>query len=74
MLEGILGNATAEKVLLYLEQYGEGYARAIAVTFDELPRQHGPAAASAAGGGGNPRQSAQGPDAPLRLEPALHVS
>jgi len=22
MLEGILGNATAEKVLLYLEQYG----------------------------------------------------
>jgi hypothetical protein len=37
MLEGILGNATAEKVLLYLEQYGEGYARAIAVTFDDLP-------------------------------------
>ncbi|HKE10307.1 MAG TPA: ArsR family transcriptional regulator [Myxococcota bacterium] len=37
MLEGILGNATAEKVLLYLEHYGEGYARAIAVTFDDLP-------------------------------------
>ncbi|HBZ68920.1 MAG TPA: ArsR family transcriptional regulator [Deltaproteobacteria bacterium] len=37
MLEGILGNATAEKVLLYLEVYGEGYARAIAATFDDLP-------------------------------------
>ncbi len=37
MLEGILGNATAEKVLLYLEAYGEGYARAIAATFDDLP-------------------------------------
>ncbi|MFQ5791016.1 MAG: winged helix-turn-helix domain-containing protein [Acidobacteriota bacterium] len=34
MLEGVLGNATAEKVLLYVEQYGEGYARAIANTFD----------------------------------------
>ena len=34
MLEGILGNATAEKVLLYLEQYGEGYGQAIANTFD----------------------------------------
>ncbi len=33
MLEGILGNPTAERVLLYLEQYGEGYARAIAATF-----------------------------------------
>lgn len=37
MLEGILGNATAEKVLLYLEQYQEGYAREIALTFDGLP-------------------------------------
>ena len=37
MLEGVLGNATAEKVLLYLEQYGEGYALAIARTFDDLP-------------------------------------
>ncbi len=37
MLEGILGNATAEKVLLYLEHYGEGYALAIAQTFDALP-------------------------------------
>ena len=34
MLEGLLGNATAEKVLLYMEQYGEGYAKAIADTFD----------------------------------------
>lgn len=34
MLEGIFGNRTAEKVLLYLEQYGEGYARAIAATFE----------------------------------------
>jgi DNA-binding transcriptional ArsR family regulator len=34
MLEGLLGNATAEKVLLYLEQYGEGYAQAIADTFE----------------------------------------
>jgi hypothetical protein len=36
MLEGIFGNASAEKVLLYLEQYGEGYATAIARTFDGL--------------------------------------
>lgn len=34
MLEGILGNPTAERVLLYLEQYSEGYARAIAATFE----------------------------------------
>lgn len=34
MLEGIFGNPTAEKVLLYLEQYGEGYALAIAEAFD----------------------------------------
>lgn len=33
MLEGLFGNATAEKVLLYLEQYGEGYATAIAGNF-----------------------------------------
>lgn len=32
----IAGNATAEKVLLYLQNYGEGHARAIAATF-ELP-------------------------------------
>ncbi|HLE69296.1 MAG TPA: ArsR family transcriptional regulator [Vicinamibacteria bacterium] len=36
MLEGLFGNATAEKVLLYLEQYGEGYALAIADTFDKV--------------------------------------
>lgn len=34
MFEGIFGNASAEKVLLYIEQYGEGYATAIAKTFD----------------------------------------
>ena len=37
MLEGLLGNATAEKVLLYLEQFGEGYARGIAEAFDRMP-------------------------------------
>jgi len=37
MLEGVLGNATAEKVLLYLEQFDEGYALGIARTFDDLP-------------------------------------
>ena len=36
MIEGLLGNATAEKVLLYLEQYGEGYAKAIADTYDDV--------------------------------------
>jgi DNA-binding transcriptional ArsR family regulator len=36
VLEGIFGNASAEKVLLYLEQYEEGYATAIARTFDGL--------------------------------------
>jgi len=36
MLEGVFGNASAEKVLLYLEQYGEGYATAIAKNFDGL--------------------------------------
>jgi hypothetical protein len=37
MLEGIFGNATAEKVLLYLEQFEEGYALGIAKAFDDLP-------------------------------------
>lgn len=37
MLEGIFGNATAEKVLLYLEVYEEGYAKGIADTFDISP-------------------------------------
>lgn len=36
MLEGIFGNASAEKVLLYIEQYEEGYATAIARSFDGL--------------------------------------
>jgi DNA-binding transcriptional ArsR family regulator len=35
-LESVFGNATAEKALLYLEQYEEGYATAIADTFDEV--------------------------------------
>lgn len=34
MLEAIVGNSTAERTLLYLETYGEGYARAITETFD----------------------------------------
>ncbi len=36
MLEGVFGNASAEKVLLYIEQYGEGYATGIAKNFDGL--------------------------------------
>ena len=36
MLDALLGNATAEKVLLYLEQYEEGYASAIADTFGNV--------------------------------------
>jgi DNA-binding transcriptional ArsR family regulator len=36
VLEGVFGNATAERVLLYLEQYGEGYPKAIADNFGEL--------------------------------------
>ena len=36
MLEGIFGNRTAEKVLLYLLQYEEGYASAIARTFEDV--------------------------------------
>lgn len=36
MLEAVFGNATAEKVLLYVESYGEGYAQAIADTFDDV--------------------------------------
>jgi len=36
MLEGIFGNATAEKVLLYLQQYEEGYPTAIADTFGDV--------------------------------------
>ena len=33
MLEGVLGNRTAEKVLLYLERFDEGHAREIAEVF-----------------------------------------
>lgn len=36
LLSGLFGNETAEKVLLYLENYGSGYARKIASTF-EIP-------------------------------------
>jgi hypothetical protein len=36
VIEGILGNASAEKVLLYLQQYEKGYATAIARAFDDL--------------------------------------
>jgi len=34
MIEGIVGNKSAEKVLLFLATYGEGYASDIATTFD----------------------------------------
>ena len=36
MLEPLLGNATVEKVLLFLQRYGTGYPRDIATTF-EIP-------------------------------------
>jgi hypothetical protein len=36
MLEGIFGNRTAEKILLYLLVYEEGYASAIADTFEDV--------------------------------------
>jgi DNA-binding transcriptional ArsR family regulator len=34
MIEGLFGNATAEKVLLFLEQYEETYAHELAATFE----------------------------------------
>lgn len=34
MLEKIFGSTTAEKMLLYLTAYGEGYASGISKTFD----------------------------------------
>ena len=34
MLEVIFGSSTAEKVLMYIFVYGEGYATAISKTFD----------------------------------------
>jgi hypothetical protein len=36
LLSGLFGNETAEKVLLYLQNYAQGYARKMATTF-ELP-------------------------------------
>ena len=36
MLDLLFGNATAEKVLLYIQRYEEGYAKAIADTFDDV--------------------------------------
>lgn len=37
MIESLLGNQTAEKVLLYVVNYGEGHTSGIAQTFD-LPK------------------------------------
>jgi hypothetical protein len=34
MLEGLFGNRSAERVLLFLENYGEGFAGEIARTFE----------------------------------------
>ena len=34
LLAGLFGTETAEKVLLYLQNYGSGHPRAIAVTFE----------------------------------------
>ena len=34
MLESLFGNRTAEQVLMFLQNYEEGYAREIALTFD----------------------------------------
>ena len=33
MIEALLGNSTAEKILLYITNYGEGYISGIAETF-----------------------------------------
>ena len=33
MLEALFGNQTAERILLYMQNYGEGYGRGIAETF-----------------------------------------
>lgn len=37
MLEALFGSRTAERVLLYLANYGEGYAKQIADTFGITP-------------------------------------
>lgn len=34
LLAGLFGSETAEKVLLYIQNYGSGHPRGIAVTFD----------------------------------------
>lgn len=34
MIDALFGGRTAERVLLFLENYGDGYAREIAETFD----------------------------------------
>ena len=34
MLEAILGNSTVEKILFFIETYGEGYAKGMAEVFD----------------------------------------
>jgi DNA-binding transcriptional ArsR family regulator len=38
LLAGLFGSATAEKVLLFLANYGEGYTREIATTFEVSPQ------------------------------------
>jgi len=39
MYQSLFGNAVAEKVLLYIANYGEGYINKIARTFDVSPSQ-----------------------------------
>lgn len=39
MYSALFGNPTAEKVLLYITNYGEGHTRAIATTFEVSPSQ-----------------------------------
>lgn len=39
MYEALFGNPTAEKVLLYIQNYGEGHANGIAKTFGISPSQ-----------------------------------
>ncbi len=39
MLSAVFGNETAEKTLLYITNYGEGYVNGIATTFGISPSQ-----------------------------------
>ena len=39
MYSALFGNPTAEKVLLFIANYGEGHTRAIATTFEVSPSQ-----------------------------------